>query len=215
MNSFISREKIEDLSWNLIKDYFKFMDEDIQIPVPVQDIADIFLELNILYQCIEESNKTIWAGLNPKEKTIIVNELHCEKFEQNTGFFNFTIAHEIGHWELHWDKSENLQFNAFETEEIILCRDIGSIYTKKSNIEIQADLYAASLLMPKQVITEKVEVITKNRKLTYKDLYKIKDEFGVSISALVNRVNSLKLAYVEGKNIYSNKEEKSGQLSLL
>lgn len=215
MIKFISREKIEALSWKLIEDYYEFVDEKIRIPIPVHDIADLFLELNILYKHIEENDKTIWAGLNPSDKSIIINEFHYEKFEKNTGFLNFTIAHEIGHWELHSDKNENIQFNLFKNEEVIFCRDIDSIYMKKSTIEIQADLYAASLLMPKQLLSEKILSIIQNRKLTYKDLYKIKDEFEVSISALVNRINSLKLAYIEGKNIYSNEEEKNGQLSLL
>ncbi len=213
MSRFIKREEIEALSWKLIEDYFAFINEKIQIPIPVQDIADLFLELNILYDCIEEKDTTIWAGLNPKERIIIINELHFEKFNKNIGLFNFTLAHEIGHWELHSDKNENIQLNIFKNKEAIFCRDIDSDYIKKSNIEIQADMYAASLLMPKQFLSEKIMSITQKRKLTYKDLYKIKEGFQVSISALVNRINSLKLAYIEGKRIYSNREEKNGQIS--
>lgn len=213
MNKFISMEKIETLSYKLIEDYFAFVDEKVQIPIPVQDIADIFLELNILYQPIEEKNSTIWAGLNPNEKLIIINEFHCEKFKKNIGLFNFTLAHEIGHWELHSDV--NTQLDLFENREVIFCRDIDCMHIKKSNIEIQADMYAAALLMPKEILIQQVKNIIEKRKLTYKDLYNLKEEFKVSISALTNRINNLKLAYIEGKTIYSSEDEKNGQISFL
>ena len=59
------------------------------------------------------------------------------------GKVRFTIAHELGHWELHADKSQFLLCNESDM------RDYG-----RSPMEIEANIFAAGLLMPTKHFSE-------------------------------------------------------------
>jgi Zn-dependent peptidase ImmA (M78 family) len=59
-------------------------------------------------------------------------------------------------------------------------------------------MFAASVLMPRDVIVVLLTVKSA-RKSDFPDLYKLKDEFEVSISALTTRVQELNLLYIADK----------------
>ncbi len=80
------------------------------------------------------------------------------------GRFRFTLAHEMGHWELHRALFEfqRRQDNLFDRPSAlsIVCRTSQA----KERIELQADAFAAALLMPKaEVITHWQRLIDSSR----------------------------------------------------
>ncbi|WP_300902721.1 ImmA/IrrE family metallo-endopeptidase [uncultured Clostridium sp.] len=125
-----------------------------------------------------------------------MNGKYEKEFEEKEGFLNFTCAHEIGHWILHVDESniEQVEFKIkTEEKEKLICRDT----MKKEPIEIQADMFAANLLMPSQVIIKDIADLKEIKKITWLDLYELKDKYKVTISALVSRLQSLKLICIK------------------
>jgi Zn-dependent peptidase ImmA (M78 family) len=150
-------------------------------------VAD-YLNLGIVWESIPADDRgEIAAMIIPTQQEIIINDRIPALKE---GFGQSTIAHEIGHWILHIDRQAIGEFKdrierglAIETKPF-LCRS--SISSK--GIEWQAQYFASCLLMPMCLLKEEI----KGRDLTnWKHLYAIADEFGVTISNLTNRLESL------------------------
>lgn len=146
---------------------------------------------------------SIAAMILPTERKIIMNE---RSLELPKGFEESSIAHEIGHWELHINKEaishiEALQNRGIETAvEPFLCR---SASTQKG-IEWQAQYFAGCLLMP----LFKLEEEQRGRDLTnWRHLYAMRDELGVTISNLKTRLQDLGWIYIpkNSKQIYLGK----------
>lgn len=145
----------------------------------------------------------IAAMILPTERKIVMNENNRELPQ---GFEESSIAHEIGHWELHIDQNAvsnfvELQNSGIETiVEPFLCRSVSS----QKGIEWQAQYFAGCLLMPQF----KLEEVRRGRDLTkWPHLYAMKDELGVTISNLLNRLQDLSWIYIpkNSKQIYPGK----------
>lgn len=156
------------------------------------------------------SDGIVLAAIVPKKKLIYMNESQKDLFMEKMGTMNFSKAHELGHWILHVVHMQNYEQLSFNEGETYYCRSA----FKRAPEEIQADMFAAAILMPKKVISGVIKDIKTQRKVTFPDLYRIKDDLEVSISALVTRINALDLLYIEDGNVYSNKQEATGQMSL-
>lgn len=88
----------------------------------------------------------------------------------------FTIAHELGHYHLHIPTDDNGLVVSFR-----------GITTPK---EIEADKFAAELLMPKD------KVIEEHSKLFYPTVSSLSKSFGVSNLAMKIRLNELGLNFI-------------------
>lgn len=104
---------------------------------------------------------------------------------------NFTIAHELGHYFLHQEELKNEHKGILIDEEYsldgttnILLREDQPI--TRTRIEIEANNFAASLLMPEKVVRRVWESI--------KDIRECASIFNVSISAMSIRLERLGLA---------------------
>ncbi len=142
---------------------------------------------------------TIAAMILPIERKIIINE---QSLELPKGFEESSIAHEIGHWELHIDQTAISHFLERQDDivEPFLCRNISS----QQGMEWQAQYFASCLLMPQF----KLEEALIGRNLTkWVHLYAIKDEFGVTITNLTNRLQDLDWIQIPkgSKQIYLGK----------
>lgn len=97
----------------------------------------------------------------------------------------FTLAHEIGHYLLHRQSSElfiDKKYNA-------IFRDTKSS-KGEDRMEIQANQFAAALIMPKILLEERIN----KDELDLGDdsvIEELANEFGVSIQALVYRLSNL------------------------
>jgi len=147
---FLTNDEIEQQSWNLIWEFAQVESWKITAPIPVETIAENYLKYQIeittdgLFK-----DPSVLGGIIFEENTIQVNGA----IENQEGRYNFTVAHELGHHSLHknWLHSIKNQLNLFDTGKTpgILCREVG----KKPYGEIQADKYAAALLMPPAMVT--------------------------------------------------------------
>lgn len=92
---------------------------------------------------------------------------------------NFDLAHEFFHL-ITWDD--------FVPEEIYQDKDRG-----KSRIEQLADVFAASLLLPKEEVRDEFETRTDNKFISHLNLVEVARDFDVSIEALLWRLVNLGL----------------------
>lgn len=122
------------------------------LPVPVEAIADDLLGLRI-----EESWDIDCSGmLLPAERKIVLNahERVGGRNDPPLRRFRFTIAHEIGHWVMHrgqqtlFCRSKEVQPDDEEVEG--------------PDIEEEASIFAASLLMPRDLMQRYWERVGKN-----------------------------------------------------
>ena len=202
-------DEIEKLTDEFNLTYFSANNENsITLPVPVEDIAEHYLGYQIDF--VNEglfSDPEILGGIDFDENKIYVNA----SVEDHDGRYAFTIAHEIGHHVLHRDAylEENL-----DGEKEILCRDARD----KPRIELEADRFAAALLMPAQSVrdilsqvnsSQKVKTIGQARGLASK-IIKEGELNNVSNTAMVNRLIDLKviseyIGYQKGINSQHSK----------
>ena len=208
-------------------------------PVPIEQIAEHLFDLSILWDLIEAPRGlTILGGLRVEDKQIVMNEAHTERFRGNPGLERFTIAHEVGHWDLseagHRVALRN-PLPGLESESFKLkCRGGGDVLVTKAlwNDEKArealalyeklvdqpaerrpVDRYAAALLMPKSLIQHTIDGMDLS---TWPSLYALAHKFDVSITALRVRLEQLDRVHVgKDKSIYvGTREERDGQQRL-
>ncbi|MEL4894259.1 ImmA/IrrE family metallo-endopeptidase [Crocosphaera sp. Alani8] len=182
---FIPKKTIEQETIKILQEMEKTPNYRLKFPIDTSRVAE-FLGLDVVWDAIPNDEKgMIAAKILPLEKLIEVNELIPQL---RGGFGESTIAHEIGHWALHIDQDVVKKCLSMENTiikvEPLLCRN----EVKLKGIEWQAQYFATCLLMPRF----KLEEISKNRDLRqWKELYKIAEELGVTISNLVHRLKDL------------------------
>jgi hypothetical protein len=145
-----SIEEVEALADKLLQNYASHVHvPPITPPVPIEDIAEHYLGYSI--EITDEGlfvDPYMLGGIDFDEKVIFANA----SVEDHDGRYSFTIAHEIGHHVLHRDSFlEQRQPKAKE----ILCRDT----KQKPQIELEADRFAAAILMPSQSVHDIVEAV--------------------------------------------------------
>jgi len=172
--------------------------------------------LDIVWEDIDHfapnENEEVLAALIPEQKLIYMNEAKKDLFMKKMGTMNFSKAHELGHWVLHITELQDYEQLTFSENQTYFCRSA----SKKDPQETQADMFAASILMPKDIITYAINMLKERGKISFPNLYKLCDEFEVSISALTIRVQELKLLHItaDGK-IYFSEAEAMGQMSII
>lgn len=168
--------------------------------------------LEIVWENIDHFSKDgiVLAAIIPKQKRIYMNETKKALFQKKMGTMNFSKAHELGHWILHVVKQQNYEQLSFAENETYFCREM----SKRAPEEVQADMFAASILMPKDIIIGAVNSLKERGTVTFPDLYRLKDQFEVSISALTKRIQDLKLLCIHDRKVYMSEAEAVGQGSL-
>ncbi len=146
------------------------------IPIDVHQIA-----LNLGLTVIERDLEDQVSGMLVIKKgrtTIVVNENHHSNRKR------FTVAHEIGHYELHRDQDQ-----VFIDATPVFFRDTTSA-EGRSLQEVAANTFAAELLMPEQNMRE----ILHSQPIDVFDdaaIRRIANQFGVSSQALTIRLTRL------------------------
>jgi len=133
----IIKKDIESKASDLIKDFSKHQGKTISAPIPIFEMAE-FLGYHIDFRndgIYEDLN--ILGGLQVKDKMIEINE----NLGKQEGRMHFTVAHEIGHLLMHASGYEGNGHSDCKQDE-------GMDGTKENNLEREADLFAAHLLMP-------------------------------------------------------------------
>lgn len=210
---YISQEEMEFITTQVLKrSEIPFSWNGHIEKVDIDYIIEFVYDLEIAWEDIDslDVNGTILAAIKPADKLIIMNESKKDLFKEKMGTMNFSKAHELGHWILHVTEQKEYEQMTFLKTEVFHCRNM----VKRPPKEVQADMFAAAILMPKEVISKAVNELKQKGFVTFPELYEMADDFEVSISALVNRIKNLRLLYVENKKIYLSEDEATGQLKL-
>ncbi len=160
---------------------------------------------------LSDDDNEVLAAIHPRSKIILMNETKKSLFEEKIGTMNFSKAHELGHWVLHVTEEKDYEQLIFTDNDRFYCRARFNYNPK----EIQANMFAASFLMPKVLIEEYINNLKLYKRISFGDLYHLKDKLEVSISALVRRINDLGLLHITTDGIiYHSIDEMSGQLKM-
>jgi hypothetical protein len=123
-------------------------------PIPIDDIVDVFLRLTMEIKDLRELfgvgdvHGALWVS---KRKVQIDSSLDPEVFPAKRSRYRFTLAHEAGHWRLHrhlfQGSANQLSLLPGAERPEYVCRS-----TDRAPIEIQANKFAAALLMPRDMV---------------------------------------------------------------
>lgn len=169
-------KRIEKITIQILNDY-----KVNELPIPVNEIATKHgLEIKA-YDLGEDVSGVLvikdglgFIGYNPSES----------KVRQR-----FTIAHELGHYELHNKQNESALF--IDKQFKVQFRNQDSS-TGEMVREREANAFAAALLMPEKLLVKEI----KNHHFELSDddnLYELAKLFNVSVSAMTFRLMNLKL----------------------
>tara|TARA_R100001530_G_scaffold78548_1_gene54874 strand:- start:679 stop:1209 length:531 start_codon:yes stop_codon:yes gene_type:complete len=165
------RKKIEKDSEELLRQF-----NLLSTPVKIESLAEK-LGISVIYEDLDDN---ISGFLVKKEgKNIIgVNESHHIVRKR------FTIAHEIGHYSLHFQTP--LFVDYYKGSMLYRSNNKSRDYNK----EKEANSYAAGLLMPQSLIDKELSNLPDN--MDYEDkIYELKRIFQVSTQAMDYRLKSL------------------------
>ena len=190
---FLSDAEIERRANGLLGWYEAMYGPISSPPIPVERILEDILDLSILWDTIpEKPGQSILAGLDPNDKTVVFNESRLALIEETPGLYNTVLGHEAGHWEAHVDPALLAQtpLPHFEREFGCLFRGSGPGQDPK---ERQAHKFMAFLLMPASLLLETIQGVDL---LNWHNLYRLRDLFQVTITALTVRLTKLNLLYI-------------------
>lgn len=179
--------------------------------LPIQ--ADLVAEsvgLDILWEEIpEEPGTTILAEIRPDQHLIVVNQSRRTVLDDTFGLYNTTVAHELGHWWLHVDHvalgHEELPgyIRSFAPPRRTDGRD--------QRDERNAGEFMGYLLMPHSTLLRKSKGLDLQ---SWPGFYRLRDDFGVTTTAMKIRLEKLGLTYIDGNGqFHKSRQEAYGQNS--
>ncbi len=150
----LSKKAIAGKAEGLIQDFQRKAGYPITPPIPVEEIIERCLGLEIQYVDLEKilGTRDVLGTTYVKSKRICINE---KLFEHSSeGRLVFTCAHEAGHWVLH------RHYAGFNGKDGSIDGEIaGKPADAREPVEWQADYFASCLLMPEKAMTEAFERI--------------------------------------------------------
>ncbi|MBU1675925.1 ImmA/IrrE family metallo-endopeptidase [bacterium] len=161
---FIHRETIEAGTLALLGDYSRKYGLTVGPPVPVEEILEAHLGLAYDFDDLPRLMGTpdVLGGTWFRSREVKIDQsLDPTVFPSQLGRYRFTVAHEVGHWELHRHRylSAEGQAAMFAGEDRpVVCRS-----NDTSPLEWQADRFAGYLLMPKEMVFARWETMHGNR----------------------------------------------------
>lgn len=213
-NKFITSDKMEQITCSILTNNNLMPSLDKISKIDIDYLIEFEYDLDIEWKNIDylsNNEGIVLAAIYPKSKMIFMNESRKDIFEKEIGTMNFSKAHELGHWVLHVTEEKDYEELTFSDTYRFYCRS----KFNSNPIEIQANMFAASLLMPKILIQEYINEIKSYKRVEFSDLYKLKGTLEVSISALVRRIKDLDLLYItDDAKIFDSEDEALGQLKM-
>jgi len=144
----LPKDAINQVATKLLLGYEDFTGQTLSPPIPVEDIIERYLELDLHY--VDFSQKyglgNVFGALYVKNRAVAISESLLN--DRNEGRLIFTCAHEVGHWCLHRQHVEVARHTP-EEEGMVLCR---TGRAGKLRVEWQADYFAGCLLMPEEMV---------------------------------------------------------------
>jgi uncharacterized protein DUF955 len=162
---YIADETIERDTEALLAQYELSRNIEIRAPVPVEDVVEKFLKLHLEFDDLPRrlGVPRVLAGKEPdicgaiwlEDGEIVIDEsLDPELRPAMEGRYRFTLGHEGGHWRLHRPLIEANIRQALLFQDTrqpsVVCR----LSQANERLELQANLYASCLLMPRRLIMQ-------------------------------------------------------------
>ncbi len=130
----------------------KYLNPSDTIPVPIEDIVEFDLKLELIPKAFIKQNIDMDGFLSRDLKTIYVdNELMSER---NVNRYRFTIAHEVGHYVLHSKEIQESEYRT-PTEWSKMREEMDEV--DLNWFEQQAYEFAGRLLVPRNKLIEALE----------------------------------------------------------
>lgn len=162
--SYVSDEVIEKDAQALLAEYAYARGVTIEAPIPIDDIVEKHLKIGIEFDDMHRrfGVPRLGIGFDPDilgaiyfdQKRIVIDEsLDPDANPAKEGRYRFTLAHEGGgHWRLHRHlfNTDPAQTSLLDPSvpPSVICRTSQA----KARIELQADLYASCVLMPRKLV---------------------------------------------------------------
>jgi len=232
---FWRNEQIESRAEERLAQLAKSLGRAVTAPVPVDHFVEHVLELDFLWDQIEERpGEMILGAINPRSRQIVLNDTHAEVFDQKEGLEQFTKLHEAGHWDLLTDHA-SLEHPrllddgegglvAFRHSRIGLLHVLRALCTSNEGVQYICDLtsraddpdekrvvnrYAGAVLIPRQLLREDVAL---NPPKGWPDVYRLAERYEVTGTAMKVRLNQLGLVYIDDGGVFHrSKAEVEGQ----
>jgi Zn-dependent peptidase ImmA (M78 family) len=157
-------------------------------PVPIEEIAEE-LGLEVLYESLPTETSSVLIRQPDGRRVIGVNARHAPRRQR------FSLAHELGHALLHFPKGAPEEDEAVVSRPLeVLFRD-GLASQGTDRIEIDANVFAATLLMPQALVTSRFRSRWQQDRSRHVDevIHDLADEFEVSSQAMRYRLVNLGL----------------------
>lgn len=154
----LSLPQLEERANLLLAEYADTIGGDVPNPIPVTDIAENELGLNVecrdlhaYFNVPKQSNTSgILGAMEFASCRILIDQsLNPEIHPHRIGRYRYSIAHEIGHWRLH--RAKVLQSRAPSSQPPVICREPRP---KMPVIEWQAENFASFLLLPRDRVLD-------------------------------------------------------------
>lgn len=153
--------------------------EGLSAPVPVREIA---AALDII-KIVEERPKGFEGALTTNDtKSEGVILVHADRPESRK---RFTIGHELGHYLNPWHKPTSSEGFRCNKDDLNARRHKPG--NRAAQMEVEANVFAAELLMPRKLISRAIRGIDLNLDL----IFTLADEFAVSREAAGRRTVTL------------------------
>ena len=157
---YIADETIERDAEALLAQYAHAKGLEVKAPIPIEDIIEKHLKLHTEFDDLHRrlgvprggsgTEADIFGAIWFETGEIVIDEsLDPEERPSIEGRYRFTLAHEGGHWRLHrpLDGGPGSLFG-YARQPTVVCRSSRA----KERVELQADLYASCLLMPRELV---------------------------------------------------------------
>lgn len=191
---FLQESVVENRALTLLKRFESEVELIVQLPVPIERIADPFLQLTPDWDHIPDTEAApILAYIDPANHKICFNESRRSHFEDYYGSYEYTLGHEVGHYILHVTKTSDAEQMAFLETPRVHCIYRQRLGTKDRR-ELQAEIFASYLLLPSHLLIPAIEGLNLQH---WPTLYRLRDKFHVSITALRRRLEGLGRLYVD------------------
>lgn len=155
------------------------------LPVPIEMIIEQTYGLRIETRTIDEpAGVTILGALYQDDGVIALNERHTDFFERVIGPYEFTLAHELGHWLYDADPGQGALFGA-EAERFCYHRESPGLDKTTQIREMNANKVGAAILLPADL----VRAVDEEKLIA--GLRSFARQWGVSVQALEIRLGEL------------------------
>jgi hypothetical protein len=159
---YLADEAIERDAEALLAQFAHARSMAIRAPIPIEDIIEKHLKLHIEFDDLHRllgvprggSGTDIFGAIWFETGEIVIDEsLDPEEHPSIEGRYRFTLAHDGGgHWRLHRPlvqaNSSQRSLFGYARQPTVVCRSSRA----KDRAELQANLYASCLLMPRKLV---------------------------------------------------------------